>query len=316
MAEVSGMDEWSGADAFRGEFEAMQGAQPAFDIAEVMARFAPEVHLHPDDSYRPASIDWYLDRTRLRLHRRLRRDLHALERGEVTRETLPLPSVAGQNAGGPARSGFFLQIPNDGAEVDVRGGALSSAECYVHVRPVLSDDAFFDIQYWFFYAYNGAADRHIAHEGDWEHVTVRVTNDAQPAVNRIYFGAHSSGDGGWRSASGVASKVAGNGDLSGGFDWSSGGRPMVFSANGSHASYPSPGDNHRRWPKAVDRTRRGGQVWDTSKSLRLVAVSARPADGNEWLTYSGRWGEIGLWWWKWAGHGPFGPAYQRSWYVE
>ncbi len=315
---MTGLEDWGGADAFRGEFEAMQGARPAFDISQVMERFAPEVHLHPDDSHRPASVDWFLDRTRLRLHRRLRRDLRALERGEVTRETLPLPSVAGQNASGPACSDFFLQIPNDGAEIDVRGGALSSAECYVHVRPVLGDDAFFDIQYWFFYAYNGASDRHIGHEGDWEHVTVRVTNDARPAVNRIYFGAHSPGDGGWRTASGVSAsgETPADSDVSGSFTWSPGGRAMVFSANGSHASYPSAGDNTRRWPKAADRTRRGGPVWDTGKSLRLVAVSGQPSEDNEWLTYSGRWGEIGLWWWKWAGHGPFGPAFQRCWYVE
>lgn len=312
MAELTGLEDWNGADAFSGEFESMRGASPVFDIAQVMERFAPEVHLHPDDSYRPASVNWYLDRTRLRLQKRLRRDLHALERGEVTRGTLPLPSVAGQSARGSACSDFFLQIPNDGAELDVRGGALGSAECYVHVRPVLGDDAFFDIQYWFFYAYNGAADHHIAHEGDWEHVTVRVTNDAHPAVNRTYFGAHSPGDGGWRTASGAAA----DGDVSGGFSWSSGGRPIVFSTNGSHASYPFPGDNQRRWPKAADRTRWGGPIWDTSKSLQLVAVSGRPTGGNEWLTYSGRWGEIGLWWWKWAGHGPFGPAFQRSWYVE
>ena len=70
---MTGLNDWSGADAFRGEFEAMKSAKPAFDIARGIERFAPEVHLHPDDSYRPASVDWYLDRTRLRLHRRLLR---------------------------------------------------------------------------------------------------------------------------------------------------------------------------------------------------------------------------------------------------
>jgi hypothetical protein len=70
-----------------------------------------------------------------------------------------------------------------------------------------------------------------------------------------------------------------------------------------------------RW-KPVDNTAVDGPVWDTSATLVLAAINGSPLPGNEWLGFSGRWGKLGRWWWKWEGHGPRGPAHQASWYRE
>src|SRR4051794_2006281 len=35
-------------------------ALPAATQTQLIARFAPRLHLHPDDTTRPANVDWYL----------------------------------------------------------------------------------------------------------------------------------------------------------------------------------------------------------------------------------------------------------------
>ena len=267
-----------------------------------MERFAPAVHLHPKDDYLPASVDWYLERTQLRYHRRYGRDATILDSGRIGVAGLVSQARGKQPSGGPEPSDYYLQIAPDGAEEMVRRGQGVTAECYVHARSVADRPEVFDLQYWFFYPYNGTVDRHTGHEGDWEHVTVRVSNTSAPEIVAAYYSAHSPGQGRWVPAVQLPTNLSG--------------RPIAFSARGSHAAYAEPGAHMRtRW-KPVDNAADGGPVWDTSKALVLVAINGSPLTGGEWLDFSGRWGKFGKWWWKWAGHGPRGPAHQASWYRE
>jgi hypothetical protein len=139
------------------------------------------------------------------------------------------------------------------------------------------------IQYWWFNGYNdgplsGGGDNH---QGDWEHITIQIKNGAPKA---IYFAAHGEP---MRVA---LSKVRWKGN-----------RPIVYSAVGSHASYPRPGKWSLFGPAIKDETKEGGRVWETVHSL--ASVRSQP-----WRDFAGAWGEVGEF-----AHttGPLGPWHKR-----
>jgi hypothetical protein len=146
-----------------------------------------------------------------------------------------------------------------------------------------------DVQYWFFYPYNGRMGTppfHGEHEGDWEHVTVRVLGDGQLAG--VYCSAH-YGEGRWY-ASAPLTLVDGH--------------PVVYSARHSHASYPFAG-KIPRGPLPDDETADAGPEVRTWEQLDLVGVEGRGVKGHEWLFFTGRWGR--------DESAPFGPAFRVSW---
>lgn len=148
-------------------------------------RFAPEVRLYPNEEFRPSSVPWYLSRVLMRRHREAWPNKPILNKGDVTLSALITQEDEGQHSGaGPNTSDFFLQIPNDNDEKTTRKGDLNSSRCYVHFRRAPGGDWDYDIQYWFFYPYNGDITPVLspAHEGDWEHITVRVTENLQEVI--------------------------------------------------------------------------------------------------------------------------------------
>lgn len=275
---------------------------------ELLWRFAPVVRLHPSDSYRPSSADWYIARTHMRFDHSGCGDDQILNKGQITPYNIDLQSHQNKN-GWPScshnstwqysdmrtpNSRFFLQIPNDSAEGTTRLGAPSSDwTCYAHVRMAPGSANQYDIQYWFFYPYNGALSAgQGGHEGDWEHITVRVWDDGT-TVSQIYFSAHNN-EGQWYQPW----QVSYTGD----------GRPIAWSAVNSHASYPWAGT----WVRnnlPDDQTANGGPAWDCRRGVWNVGERGLPLNkGRYWLNYSGRWGEIGE-----IFSGPWGPAYQGYW---
>lgn len=150
---------------------------PAFDVIAALPKFAPEVRLHPDDPHRPSSVEWYLERTRVKRWRGLlRRDEELLPVGRVTSGKL-----GSYGSGERGWTALYLDIPRGPNQQNTRHGfrpnrGRLSAPCYVNARSAPDDHAAFDLRYWFFYPFNGREGRHITHEGDWEHVTVRVSN--------------------------------------------------------------------------------------------------------------------------------------------
>ena len=235
-------------------------------------RFAPEIRLHSEESNEPSSVSWFLERVRMR------RDIfgpdeHILDRGDVTIETLISQSDGGEHSGdGSRQTQFFLEIHGDDKET-TKQGDLASAECYVHFRRDPAHFSSFDIQYWFFYPYNGFSVGE--HEGDWEHITVGVTPDFDH-IRRIFFSTHAGGD--WLNRPEV--------------DFNETGHPIVYSAKGSHASYSETGAHHRTG-LPDDHTDDGGPIWQTWKNLKAVGETFRPINGQLLVKYTGRWGEIG-----------------------
>ena len=84
------------------------------------------------------------------------------------------------------------------------------------------------------------------------------------------------------------------------------GRPVVFAAHGSHASYLRAGTRDRMWPDPNDEADGRGAV----VSPRLVEITR---DSPAWMRRSTPWGgSRGRWWVPPEQDSPPGPAFQPS----
>jgi hypothetical protein len=262
-------------------------------ISETVERFAPEVRFHPEERYFPSSADWFLERSEMHLEVSGGADRPTLALGEVAPDVIPAMVVDDARSGGDVPSRYFLQITNDHNERATRQGDVDSAETYAHFRKT-ADGKGYDIQYWFFFPYSGplmGGPFGGAHEGDWEHITVRLDNDLR-TVKKVFYAAHEA-EGRWVKKSNLR--------------FVNDTHPVVYIARFGHAAYPRPGLKPRGMLPA-DRTAGGGVVWKTWDHINVVADDNGPRDGFDWLRYSGRWGEVGS-----VFSGPHGPAFQHYW---
>jgi hypothetical protein len=122
------------------------------------------------------------------------------------------------------------------------------------------------------------------HAGDWELLQLRLTARRQPV--EATYAQHSWAEGcGWDEVE------------------SSGGGPVVYVANGSHALYPRPGVADRPFPDPNDEADGQG---------RAVRPPVVPIDERtpHWMAWPGRWGgaEAGLV--PGEESSPRGPAFQ------
>ena len=165
----------------------------------------------------------------------------------------------------------------------VGGGAPAT---YGHAVPLADGGAW--LQYWLFYDYQDQ-DRGIVrtgrHEGDWELVQFRVTAGGRPveAVYAQHSGAERCGFGSVTLRDG---------------------RPVVFSAHGSHASYLRAGTRDRH----VARPQRRGR-----RARRRHGAAARPglAELPSWMRRSTPWGgSRGRWYVPPEQDSPLGPVFQ------
>lgn len=268
------------------------------DTAETQLalKFAPEVRLHPSDWARPATVSWYLARVHMRFDHSGCPDHEIIALGSVTQANLSTQSHATTNwycghtstvysSGGTLHKEFFLQPPDDATHY----GLSTGWRAYVHVKSSVVVTGGYDIQYWFFYPYNDAA-ADFNHEADWEHIT--VTADSAGNFQSAWYAQHDSG------VRYTASQLR----------WVNGTHPVVYSAQGTHASYPGPGT----WdgPVVPDYAADGGPVWTTESNLLNVGERSAPLNSALFLKYGGRWGEIGEFDFT---SGPPTPSFQGSW---
>jgi len=138
-----------------------------------------------------------------------------------------------------------------------------------HGRAVRFGDGRVWLQYWLLYADN-PQDRGIVrtgrHEGDWELVQVALHPSGRPRA--VTVTQHR-----WAETC-AWSRVRTDGGSE---------RPVVWVANGSHASYLTPGEHGRPWPDPDDEARGDG----TLARPRVVVLGP---DSPAWLTWPGRWG--------------------------
>lgn len=166
--------------------------------------------------------------------------------------TRPRDGVAGQE-------GFYLNLDNS-----LRPGSGADAPVYFQYRRHRY------VTYWFLYGFNDSGREVGNHEGDWEQISVRL-DDKDRATEVAFYGHGTPHIRPWSQLLY--------------FD----GHPIVYSANGSHASYWKIGEFDRKGPGVVsgkDYTSGAGPIWKTWN--RLVRVKSQP-----WYGYGGAWGEVG-----------------------
>jgi Vacuolar protein sorting-associated protein 62 len=187
---------------------------------------------------------------------------------------------------------FLGEIP------DATGALRNSTACAVVVVEKSAQDL--DAFYFYFYSFNEGGDitqvlppldrifpdskpgDHFGdHVGDWEHNMIRF-KDGKPTG--IYFSAHGSGE---------ACDWNGEACLS-----KQGDRPVVFSARGSHANYPSEG--HHIHDEALIDLADKGRIWDPIKPAYFykydpttdILTAAEPGtDPTDWFHFNGAWGD-------------------------
>jgi len=199
---------------------------------------------------------------------------------------------------------FYLNIPdNDDSAADlikkgeklekVGSDLICHSPIYCHMLRI--NPSMCDLQYWMFYPNDvpvGWFDSDMgAHEGDWEHVSVRLhwpesyPEDGskidpmdQAAFSAIYGSAH-SGEGSWNDK--PTWESCGDGIL----------RPAIYAAQGTHANYSTLGDDgtiNRAF--SDDYVSKTGAYWETANNVVQITWSADLPDNLAWLGFNGRWG--------------------------
>lgn len=262
---------------------------------ELIERFAPHVHLNPDDPNRPANVDWYLARVSMRFHHNNCPDHELLPLGKVTQASLIAQSHAdnkslcrhddGKIAKSTTSDRFFLEVADSAT---YKGAPRSEWKTYVVWRPKMG--GLVDVEYWFFYPYNDNGGP-INHESDWESVIVRLQPDR--SVHGVYFCQHGHCDN-FRSAAQLT--------------WL-GSHPTGWVADGSHATYPtvnecndapftaeatgpncSTNDAYRWFTWAGGK---GTQAGYQGAGVVNVGEKTRPLADQHFIDYGGTWGEQG-----------------------
>lgn len=253
----------------------------------LLARYAPLVLLHPTEPAMPASTDWLI------------------ARAELEPAPGPRPRVLAASILG------LLSWPRPVEDPAARLHPAASDHAgarnprhwvvYGHVFPAQGGGVV--LQYWFFYAFNDAYGL-FDHEGDWEHVAVKLGPSLAPE-GAWYARHYDSHPGVW-------------------FDWGAlsreGDHPVVLSGRGTHASYASTyevPDWERTcdttWPAAAAAA--GCHVWRTwaADTGGVVNVGQRNAPRVPFIAWPGRWGSTGRLGMDSRTLPPRGPAFQQGW---
>jgi Tol biopolymer transport system component len=136
------------------------------------------------------------------------------------------------------------------------------------------------IVYWFFYPFNGwrSAEPPFTwyHEGDWENIVVKL-DENDNATDVAYTGHNCTPDKqSWSQVERVSSD---------GWQWQEPTHPVVYSAQGSHASFAhADGLAHAGCIAGHDSVEGGGKAWDTWN--HVVDAHSQP-----WYGFGGAWGD-------------------------
>lgn len=264
-------------------------------------RFAPVLRLTKSEQYLPGSVAWYLPQVHMRFNHNNCPDHEIIALGKVTIDNLSKQNHQNTgtlcgHSGDPLLSNakhleFFLQPPDDKVH---DGAPPADWRVYAHVKKSKTIVGGYDVQYWFFYPFNSTI-VNFDHEADWEHIT--VITDASEALQQARYAAHA---GGTTHPASALEFVPGTP------------RPVGYVAIGSHATYNKPGEYETQAPDFVftDHADGLGPEFDTSVGLVNVGERGKPLNGQSWVNYGGRWGEIG----QFADtSGPPTPSFQASW---
>jgi len=274
--------------------------------------YAPAVHFHPDEEYFPGDASEFVNHSQLLWvgpDRRGCRDAHPIDSSpsanrlgiaakdpyrhhkvKLIRKRLRRDECKPQEEMVTATDDVSVHKSDDiGMVLDAKPdyslmGQTSGAPVYSEFSP------HHWIIYWFFYPRNYWATGPNAsvvelHEGDWEHITVRLNKFDH--ILATSFAQHECQP---KATDGVT--------------FEDGTHPNVYSAKGGHASYPTSG-HHPFGCKGTYDKAGDGKVWKTWENV----LDAR---SEPWYGFGGSWGNVG----KrtktvqvcWCVYGPPGPG--------
>jgi hypothetical protein len=263
--------------------------RPAVDILELAERFAPKLYYHEFEAYgNPISIEPVL------LHATLKRDIEPDHGPPLTIDDLL------ENPWNTDDNTFIDLLGDDRMDTEEKyNSTVCPGGCqpivYARVTDPDPETGRRVIQYWLFYYANPHPLYPLGnyHEGDWEMVQVVLDAAEQPI-----YAAYAQHECGSKRLWGSVPKEEGTQ------------HPRVYVAQGSHASYFSPGlrtfrcDNLPPWFDIA-----GDKLLRSPLGVRLIPKVIDPASEDEkWLTFQGHWGAEGS---IIPGYGgPRGPRFQ------
>lgn len=259
--------------------------------------YAPLLFFHPDEETYPTSVEQFLTSSKIVKFK-------TWELKEIIGEETQFQNLNDNDCITSASQSTFDELSN------VKFNPESVPPVYCHLiekfaEPNNKQPTVLQLQYWFFYPYNGWVSRCFKnthrHEGDWEHITVEINNQSGN-IQRVFFSKHGSRESKWYSIDEL--KFTDN-------------HVHVYVARNSHACYPTPGQ-HPRGPVLFGKhlkylgfgflddftgTGKQWQTWDNVVNLDI--------QNFDWIQFRGYWGS-GLW--KGSDkRGPRSARWQSSW---
>lgn len=246
-------------------------------------KYAPEIRLHSDERYFPMHPIDFIRLSRFRHHKgwgsdegynKIRKKWYKNNSKASSYYDIPLEVINrfSSHSNGKNRRprdenngsswNVFLQ-PNGRPRGDRTPNRQVAVYYYIRRRRrMIPFEIYWAITYWFFFGYNdGFLSQN--HQGDWEHIS--LTFDLEKRLKHVYMAAHGSPTRYDKSSVRFIDE-----------------HPIVYSAKGSHASYPRPGIYHF----GTDHTEDGGYRWQTW-------LNCQPLKNQPWRNFAGAWGEVG-----------------------
>ncbi|TKY49451.1 Vacuolar protein sorting-associated protein 62 [Spatholobus suberectus] len=247
-------------------------------IKALVQAYSPFMYLHPDERFQPASTKWYFANGAL-----------LFKKGEESKPVPIDPTGSNLPQGGNNDGAYWLDLPADKANRErVKKGDFKSCQAYVHAKPMFGG-TFTDLAMWVFYPFNGPGTAKVGlidnislgkigeHVGDWEHVTLRVSN-FNGELRKVYLSQHSNGQ--WVEASQL--------------EFQSGNKSVVYSSLNGHAIYPKAGVVMQGLDEVgiKNETAKSDMVVDMGVGFEIVSGEYLGSQIIEppWLNYLRQWG--------------------------
>lgn len=163
-------------------------------------------------------------------------------------------------------SKIWHEMLMDGKHRNITYVNVSKFKAKVRINYLLPFETYIEgyaIQYWFLYIYNY---KFFVHEGDWEHITVFLDKSQKPLA--VVYNRH------WTTQQCVYwNEVEKLGD-----------HPIIYVAEGSHASYSNSGRDLLEGQYADYHW--GNGDWLFGENLNILMIQEQP-----WIYFKGKWGK-------------------------
>ncbi|XP_074311427.1 hypothetical protein At1g04090-like [Silene latifolia] len=246
-------------------------------VKTVINSYSPRIYNHPKDTYLPSSVEWFFTNGAL-----------LYNKGQESNPTPIDPTGSNLPQGGSNDGLYWLDLPKDNNERErVMKGDITSAYAYFHIKPMLGG-TYTDVAIWLFYPFNGGSTAKVGlvniplgkigeHVGDWEHVTLRISN-FNGFLWKVFFAQHAKGE--WVHASNLEFLDSSNSFVG-------------YASLHGHATYAHPGDvlQGTEFVGIRNDTAKSDKMLDTAKDYKIISADyIRSIIEPPWLNYAREWG--------------------------